>query len=273
MKLLISMAIILMAALSAFAGDFDAGRVSGMAGNVLLSQPSASELLTCPVGIQEKGRLSLETGFQRKFELSDLDRVFAAAGYRYADLSISAGFSQFGRSNYYTEQLLRTSLSYTYSHFSLGVTGGARIIEIGDDENKVSLNAVSAGVSAGFNYDRYHLAAYAENINKPKLDENAPADEPVYNLFGEIEGPGQFSVMAHAAFEKYQKPCFSLAQYIDLQHNSALFWGISTNPLTYGGGLEVEYSSFRLMYAVSYHPVLGFTHNISLNFISGRFVR
>nr|MBN2278354.1 hypothetical protein [candidate division Zixibacteria bacterium] len=265
--------LIILAAVPVYGYDFEAGRISGMAGSIMLSNPSATDLISCPVILPEAGRIVFETGYQRKFELSDLDRVYAAAGYRYRGLSTSLGFSQFGRSGYYTEQLIKSSLVFNYRWFSLGVGGGVKLVEIGEVERKYSLSAVGIDLAAGFKYKVFHAAAIAENINRPRLDENAPADQPVYSIYGEIEGSADFSVVGKVAFEKYEKPRLSIGQYIRIMNDNALFWGVSNNPLTYGGGVEIKYSMFGLMYAVSYHPVLGFTHNISLNFLSGEILK
>ena len=125
------------------------------------------------------------------------------------------------------------------------------------------------GLEGAASYREYHVGFMFDNLNGPKLAENDEADNARYNIYAEIEGPARFSITGRVTLEKNEKPLFALGQYIRLHEQGAVFWGLSDNPLTYGGGVEITYKNIELMYAVSYHPVLGFTHNISLGFASG----
>ena len=266
-------AIIAIMATSVVAYDFHVGRQSGLGGTVLLSSPSASEALTCPTGLLNRDEIIFETGYQRKYELSDLNKVFVAAGYRYRNFSAVAGFSQFGKSDYYTEQLIKSAVTYDYSRFNFSLLVSEKLLKITGAETKWSLNAAALGLAGGVNCDKYHLGLVIDNLNQPKLDKNGVADDIIYNIYAEIEGSPQFSMTGRAAFEKNEKPNLSLGQYVRLYQHNALFWGVSNNPLAYGGGFEVKYSHWGLTYAVEYHPVLGFSHNVSLTFVSGELLR
>lgn len=244
--------------------DFDVGRQTGMAGGILLSSPTGCAFLNCPTGVMNRNEIVFEAGYQRKFELSDLDRVFICSGYKYQDFSGVIGFSQFGRSDYYTEQIFKAAVSYDYRLFQAALIAAVKRVAIGGG-NAQSLSALSLGLAGGVHYDRYHFGMVIDNINRPKIDANTEAENAVLSFYGEIEGPSQFSIVGRAAFEKNQDPVLSAGQYIRLPGRNAIFWGVSDNPLTYGGGIEAAYSNFELMYAVSYHPVLGFSHNVSLN--------
>ncbi|MEW5923404.1 MAG: hypothetical protein AB1746_05400 [Candidatus Zixiibacteriota bacterium] len=250
--------------------EFDIGRQYGLGGAVLLSSPMATDMLSCPTGMLNRNEVIFEAGYQRKFELADLDKIYAAAGYRYRNLSAIIGFSQFGKDNYYMEQLVKTALSYTYSHLTAAVIVDGMQVNVGEDERKATLRAASVGLAAGVNYEKYHLGFMIDIINHPKLAETLEGEKSIYHIYGEVEGISRFSVAGHIALEENQKPMASFGQYIRLIDNDALFWGISRNPLTYGGGLDIKYGNYGLVYAVSYHPELGVTHNVTLNISTGR---
>lgn len=270
MKLLTIAILALLLPVFCHANDFDLGRRNGMGGTVLLSDPGGIDFLSCPTGMMTKGQPVFESGFQRKFELSDLDLGFLAGGYRSNNFSAMIGLSQFGKSNYYVEQNFKSALSYMYKYYTTAVIIGGRRVEIGSTARKISLSSISLGFAAGVNYKIYHLGLTLENINQPKLHENAIAEKTKYNMYAEIEGKGSYSLTGRLTLEKYEKPIISLGQYIRLYEHHALFWGISNNPLIYGGGIELSYSVFNFTYAASFHPVLGLTHNISFGYRPGR---
>ncbi|PKK84444.1 MAG: hypothetical protein CVT49_03725 [candidate division Zixibacteria bacterium HGW-Zixibacteria-1] len=252
------------------ANDFDIGRQYGLGGSVLLSSPTATDMLTCPTGVMNKNEIIFEAGYQRKFELADLDKIYTAAGYRYKNLSAVIGFSQFGKSDYYVEQTAKGVFSYSINHFAAAIIADGRQVSIGEAESKVTLRAASVGLAAGINYQKYHLGAAVDNINRPRLAQSLAQENSIYHIYAEVEGLSRFSVTGHIAFEESEKPLASFGQYIRLIDNNALFWGVSSNPLTYGGGLDIKYGNYGLIYAVSYHPELGMTHNVSLNISSGK---
>ncbi len=254
---------------SAAAYDIETGRQNGMGGGVLLSTPVVSDFLSCPIGLLEKSQIIFESGYQRKYELSDLDKLFVSGGYRLGNISASIGISQFGRKDYYIEQIVRSTVTYNYGKLVNSVIISGRLLDISSASGKTTLSAISLGVAGGVHYKKYHLGIVLDNVNRPKLYDDDEKQHILYNIYGEIEGSDRFSITARLTLEQYEKPIISIGQYIRLAGQHALFWGLSNNPLTYGGGVEVHYYSFGLIYASTYHPVLGFTHNVSLNYKKG----
>ncbi len=269
MKTISTILILLLLLSAASAYEIDAGRRYGMGGCALLTTPTATNYVDCPIGLLQKKQLIVESGYQRKFELADLDKIFISAGYRLGDFSLSAGVSQFGRSDYYIEQTVRATLSYGYNKYVGALILSGRKLDITPTTGKISLSAASIGLAGGVHYKKYHLGISVDNINQPKLYDIDEKQNILYDFYGEVEGNGRFSLTARLTLEKYEKPVIAIGQYIRLAGHNALFWGISNNPMTYGGGVEVHYHGFGLIYATSYHPILGFTHNVSLNYSKG----
>jgi hypothetical protein len=269
MKNLYYIFILLLISGSIAAYDFETGRQTGMAGMILFSAPTATDLLSCPSGQINQNHFLLEAGIQRKFELPETDQFYLAGGYRYSDFTLTLGLAQFGKSNYYVEQKIRSTLTYNYKIYSAGLLLSGKRVDVGADYRAVTLNSTAIGLAGGINYNNYHLALVIDNLNRPRLYEDAVAENRIYNLFAEIEGRGKYSITARVTFEQYEKPQFALGQHIGLYDKNAVFWGIGTAPLRYGGGVEIFYSGITLTYATSFHPVLGFSHNISLGYLTG----
>jgi len=249
---------------SADAYDIFGGMQNGMGGTVMFTSPDASALLNCPAGLINDRQIVFETGWNRKYELSDLDRVFISAGYRYRYLTAAVGFSQMGKSDYYTDKILKFNLAYRAKHYAVGLLTSGKIVEIGADMEK--LQAASIGLCAGVHYKQYHIGIVVDDINGPKIVENLDGENIKYNVYAEIDGGAIHSITGRLIFEKYEKPRVSLGQHIQLTGRNSLFWGLSHNPLTYGGGVKILYSGASLIYSVSYHPALGFTHDVSITY-------
>ncbi len=267
MRKLGSLIIVMLLIAPVQAYDISGGRQAGMAGAVVFSVPSASDYLICPSPVIDKGRLLLESGWYRKFELAELDKVFLTAGYRYNNISAGFGFSQLGETDYYTEKILRTVLAYHYRNITGGLIASGRILEIGP--NRGRFRAGSIGLSAAMKYKQFNLGMTIDNINRPRMADVLEGENIVLNLLVEYNGGSTHSLVGGVKWEKGYDPRISLGQLINITENNALYWGLSQNPLMYGGGFEMEYSDFTFVYALSFHPVLGFSHNVSLRYSAG----
>lgn len=251
-----------MSGASLFGYDIDAGRQIGMGGTMLIASPSASDFLSAPAATILDRQILFESGFQRRYDLPELDKGYLAAGYRRGAFFLAIGISQFGKDDYYSEKIIRTTLGFYYRALAFGLHGSGKAIRIGNDYG--AFGAKSFGLSAGFTHQEYHLVAMVDNLNKPKLTTNAEPEPSLWKIYVEIKGSKTFSITGKMIWEKYQKISVSIGQHIFLSGRNAIFWGLTGNPLTYGGGVEVSYSKFMLDYAASYHPALGFSHNVSL---------
>jgi len=259
---IITLALLLAASASGF--ELGSGRRAASGGAALLSIPAAGDIVDY-AGLQiERNSLAIESGYERKFELSDLDRIYVAAGYRLANFSIGAGVSQLGKDDYYVERVNKGSLSYHLNVVSLGIVISGKSLEIGEGYGSFSAFAIGAG--GAFKYQYLKLAVSVDNINRPRLDENVPKENMLTSFLAEITASPKVSLLGRMVLEKSEKPRLALAQYIRVTESNALVWNITGNPLTYGGGVDIGYAGFSINYAASYHPTLGFTHNISLGY-------
>lgn len=250
--------------ISADGFEIGSSRRAAAGGAVLLSAPVAGDIVDYPAVYLDRNSFAIESGFERRFELSDLDRIYLSAGYRLGDFSLAAGVSQRGKEDYYLERVNRGSVSYYAGLISMGASVSAKSIEIG--EGYGNFGEVALGLGGGFKYDILHLAVSFDNINQPRLDKNAPRENVITSFLAEMTGGPRVSLLGKAVLEKSEKPRLAMAQYIRLMDAHALIWNITGNPLTYGGGVEIYYSGFAISYAASYHPALGFSHNAALRY-------
>jgi hypothetical protein len=201
--------------------------------------------------------------------LSDLDQVYLAGTKRWRRWTISLGASQFGKTDFYAEQLLKGSISFQYDSLGIGASLSALQVQIGD--NYGTLRAVTAGFGLSYRWRRILAAVTVDNLTQPKLTDYSEGIPSVYSLYTELLGKGgAYSVTGRITLEDEQKPQFGLGQIIRLSPRGSFFWGISSAPLEFGGGLEVYIPSGSLTYATSVHPVLGFSHTVSFIYGSSR---
>jgi hypothetical protein len=268
MKIIITIIFVLLMSMSLYAYDIEGGRQTGMAGTIILSKPSAHGLLNCPTNNLYPKQFVIESVANNKYGLADLDQVSILAAYRFKNFTTAFGFSSFGTPDYYTEKNIRAVLSYHKNAIATFLITSGRLIEIGGKYG--DLRAASVGLGVSYFKDNYYFGLSVDDINKPKIANNVDGENVKLNLFAEIEGGGKHSVTGRFILEKYEKPLLSFGQFINLTEKNGLFWGLSFNPLKYGGGFEVEYKKVSFVYGVSHHPVLGFSHTVSLSFLVGR---
>ena len=259
--------IVLICSLSAFGFDFTTGRSIGIGKAIVLSDPTASALVSSPSIDIPTGQWLVELGANRKFEIKDLDELFFAAAYRYQKFTGAIGMSQFGYQDFYAERTFKLGLSYQYETVGLGMTFSSLFVSFG--RGYESLSASTIGLSLGYRYQRFYGSFIADNLTSPTLYDGGVAIRPKYTAYLELLGYGSYSITGRATFEKTEDPQFTIGQKLNLSSRASILWGLSSGPLTYGGGVEFIIKDAHITYAASYHPVLGFTHGMALSYGGG----
>ena len=244
--------------------DFTTGRGTGLGESVILSRSSASVLVSVPSAGITDGEMKLELGANRKFEMKDLDQAFVAVAYRRRSFIYALGLSQFGHRDLYSEQTAKAGVAWHIDSLTIGTTLSAMLVYFGGDYERLSSVTFGGGIS--YRTRRTMGAVTVDNITSPRLEEGSLAINPIYSAYLEVYGKGPHSIIGRVTLEKTERPQFVLGQKIDVSKHGALFWGLSTAPFQYGGGLEIRFNKSRISYAASYHPTLGFTHTGSLSF-------
>ncbi len=269
MRRLLILCFALGAATSAAAFDFVSSTGASCGRTIQLSAPGASDLLNVPIGASKEKWWRVETGLGRSYDLRDLDQVLAVGGYRVGSFTVALGYSQFGHSDLYAEKLVKGSLSIERRSLSFGVSGS--YMSLGFGGGYASLNSGAFGVAAGWRSERWQVAVSADDLNSPTFAESDPAKLPRYSLCGEFVSGKSYSLLARVTLQKDEDTQLGAGQRIALRSSSALLWGFTTSPFTFGGGIDLGLGGSRLTYSANYHPSLGLTQLISVSY--GSFVK
>ncbi len=244
--------------------DMIESRSAGLGRTVHLADPTAAGLTNAPSDRLEGSTGLLEAGYHRRFELADLDNLFLAGAYRHRRLTLAFAASQFGHTDLYAEQLLKGSLTYHWRSFSLAASLSALQIQIGHGYG--GLRAATVGLGAFYSRSGALASLAVDNLTRPRLIDNGLQREPTYTLLAQIQGRAAYSFTGRIRSRKGQKPQLGLGQIIRLHRRSSFFWGVGTEPLEYGGGIEINVPLGSITYAASVHPVLGLSHTVTISY-------
>ncbi len=267
--IIVSLTAVCLGCNSVQAYEFITTRGSGMGKTLVISEPSATTLLLVPSSGIENGEWIVELGGVREFELSELNRAYLAAATRIGNYTVALGVSQLGQQDFYSERTGKIGLGYHWQvyNFAINMSG----IEYSFGGNYSSQRAGTVGAGFSYSYRRFNLGLAADNLNSPKITENSPATNPQISVFGEFIGQGGYVLTSRATFEKDESMQLALGQKIDVSKRGTVFWGFNTKPFQLGGGFDVWYNAQgTITYAGSYHPTLGFTHNLGLIYYFGK---
>ncbi len=254
---------LLFSAYSTQAFEFVTSKGLGIGRTLLLSEPSASTLLQLPTSGILPNEWILEAGALREFEIKELDRGYLVAATRVGRFIMAAGIAQLGQRDFYAEKTWRTSLGYLHQHFgvSLNISG----VEYDFGGFYGSLRAAAIGAGMFYGTERVYLGASFDNLNSPTLLEGSPEIKPNSSFYGELKGKGAYSVLGRVTLVKNEETSFAVAQKIVVSNKGNIYWGISSAPFQVGGGIEMGFvERGQISYAGSFHPALGYSHNISL---------
>lgn len=244
--------------------DFLSSRGTSLGQATLLSNPAPSEMLNLPSGALERGEFRFETGLNRAYDLKDFDQFMMAASGRRGRFSLAAGFSQFGRSELYTEQTAKLTLA---AHFdSLTLAAGVSHLLVGFGGNYADLSATTFHASTAFRYRGMYVGLGADNLTSPSLNDGSPKTNPIYVAEAEYRSSRRVSMLGRVQLQELERPRFSLAQHIGLGDKAALMLGVVTAPVQFGGGVEFSLKGGRLTYGMAIHPVLGLTQTLSISY-------
>ncbi len=243
------------------------GRQTGSSGLVDQADPDGADIAVLPTVRRPSGSWHFETGWDRRFNLKELDNMFMAADYRYRAVGLSLALSQFGSSDLYTERTIRSSLAAWYGPVGAAISLSHRQL----DFNQVfpSLSASTMGGSLTLDLKSLLISSAVDNLTRPSFDSHSAPVERRYRLQAQILSERDFTFLGGLLLEPDKKLQFSFGQTIVLAGHADLLWSVSTRPWIYGGGLRIGWMATTFSYAVSYHPVLGLTHGVSVG-LAGR---
>jgi hypothetical protein len=246
----------------AFAFDVHDSRAGGLGRGVLLSRPTAVNLVNTATDGLSRDAGMFEVGYYRRYELADLDYLFLAGAWRYRQMTLAVAASQFGKTDLYAEQLLKGAVAVHHRRLSLGMMLSAMQVQFGSGYG--SLRAATVGFAGGVSTSKFTAALSSDNLTSPQLIDNGVPYQATHTLLVEYHGTKALSFAGRVRVENQQKPQFGLGQSIRLSDRSAFFWGVGTAPIEYGGGIEIDIPFGAVSYAATIHPVLGLSQTVTL---------
>jgi hypothetical protein len=247
-----------------FAYDFYTGRSTGLGQATVLTRPSPSDLLNLPSGRLAINEWRFETGLSRAFDLPEFDQFILAAAGRRGRFGLAIGFSQFGKSELYTEQVAKLTFSMHVDSLTFAVGGSHLTVGFGGDYADLSAATLHAGTS--FQRNWLTVSAGADDLTSPSLNDGSPKVQPLYTAAVEYRGRQPLSIVGRIQSQKGEGPRFSLGQHLAIGSSAALMLGIVTAPTQFGGGVEITHKGAILTFGVSVHPVLGLSQSISVSY-------
>ncbi len=238
------------------------GRGHGLAGTLVLSNPSASEAAIVPAVSGPTTQLGFETGYHRRFELRELDQLFLATMVRTGRFSGILTLTRFGQADLYRELTARVGVGREFGRWAAMVSWSGMLVDFGADYERLKAGTMNIGLA--YKGGRVHAAIAANNLTSPSLDPGAPGFSPDYTLFTELAVMGRHSLLGRVTLQQDSRPQFGLGQVISVADYSTLLWGVSTSPTQYGGGVRISLGPRSLTCCTRYHPTLGFTHSLAL---------
>ena len=264
----ILLAVMALAPTEIYAFDLADSHAPALGQTVVLSQSTPTTLVNTPGGGMINRSIRFEIGYNRKYDLADLDRVFVAAATRRGSITAAIGLSQFGKSALYSEKLVKGMISYQRGQAAIGFTGSA--IEVRFGGNYGQFRAATFGAGVAVQSTRLRGAVVADNLTRPRLFVSAVPYPRTARMNFELLTERHLSVTLRTTMTEHEKPRVGLGQRIPLSKVSALYWGVSTRPLEYGAGVDIGRKGMVFTYTAGIHPVLGFSQTISLSIGTGR---
>ena len=239
----------------------------GNASIAMTDEPSA--LLTNPGALgflQQKG---FQASLSRLFDLDELSEKEFYVALPLNSFSLGAGFYQFGKRDYYQENLLTLAFAYKIKDLlSLGSNLKYMRASFSSGYNSLSAFSMDFGCTYKTN-NRLQIGTVAKNVNQPELVEDSD-DIPANFCFGLAVFPfPEVTLLMDLTYEKRYKEQLHIGQEITLLKNLPLRFGIQTSPARYAFGAGFNFDKFVFDYAYLNHSVLGNTHKFSFSYLWG----
>ncbi|MDQ7797979.1 MAG: helix-hairpin-helix domain-containing protein [Candidatus Edwardsbacteria bacterium] len=243
-------------------------RIYGLAGaGVALSDLTGSDLYN-PALPALAPDLSACSGSSIPFGLTDLTAFSGAYAHRKDKIGVAAVLSTLGN-GLYRENILKGTFSY-------------RLIEkaaVGVSLNCYQLNVERYGSGAGMGLDLGVLGKPAEwlalgmvagNVNRPTIGQNGEELSQNLSLGAALEPLDEITLLVELNDQR-DWPCqIRIGQEYRYRNLLALRAGFCNQPNAASLGFGVIHKKIRLDYAIRTHPDLGFSHCLSLNYITQR---
>lgn len=233
-------------------------------GSPSLSNPSSSAMISIPGLTTSESKYLFDIGWERKYQLRELDQMYLSVTVSTPIGSISAGFDQFGTTNLYQEKTARMVFSHPF-----GNVGGGILIEgsqVSFQEGFESLSRLSLGCGMSATYSSLTVAVAGYDLNSPSYADGSLAASPNGQVYVEYSGANNARASAYLKCSDQSKPQFGIGQRLSISSQADLLFGAETLPTEYSAGVHLKHGKSVFSYAATYHADLGISHVMSFGF-------
>ncbi len=255
--------IFLFCAVTLRGADYSYFSDEGLGGNIFLSDMTAASCLSV-ASLNDEKKILFQSGFNRKFDFEYFDNLYIASVYKNRRTTIGVGLAQFGKIDFYSEQILKLSASYAFNNKSFGLNLAG--IQHGFNDNYSNLRQTTIGVSSLIKYNNFYIAEVVDDLISSRLTPYSLKPNVKFTTLSELMIKNNLSLLGRVTFEKNEKPVFSFAEIIKLNTLSNIYLSAVTYPLKYGGGLSYKFSKLNIVYSFSYQEILGFSYSIVFDY-------
>lgn len=235
---------------------------TGALGNasVMLSDPFSTYYNQAGLGFVEDYAVGVTA--ERKFLLNDLNSITGIATIPTGTGTFGLSFNYFG-SSAYNEKKAGIAFGKSFGKFSAGLQFDYLGIHVQEYGTKNTFT-FEAGIQYRL-FENLQLGTHVFNPIRITLEDFADEKIPTIMRFGLSYQPiEQLDILAETEKDIERPFNFRLGVEYDIIEELDLRGGLSTNPLQGSFGFGVNLSSINIDLAADYHPVLGFTPQVSM---------
>ncbi|MEE9443399.1 MAG: hypothetical protein V3V99_12110 [candidate division Zixibacteria bacterium] len=230
-------------------------------GYVDFHNAGALDIFQYPFALTGK-KLTLQTSYRSLYGLSELSDNRAGLTYSFNKYQLAAGFSNFGKSNYFQQTGMSLAGNYTCREISFGLSLIYSRISFNEKYNSQSAIIVNSGLM----FKVKNISGYGliRAINKPSYIVNKRDIPTEAELGASYKNKTGLDSQIKFLFIQYQKPTAEISQDFQMVEYAHINWALVLAPVRVGAGLKFEHRKMTFEYKFSHHPVLGLTHSVLL---------
>ncbi len=240
-------------------------RQFAMSGCVNLFQSSSLDAYANPA-FQPGFKASADLSWSRLYNMPDFELASGAGSWGYRALGVTAGVTQLGGADYYSEHsyLLAGSLALHHG-LRAGVSINYMRIAYGGGYRSLTSTAFNLGTRWEVG-SKVAIGLAVRNVNRPRYGSATNrlpliGEGGISYIFSE-----KFSCHVLQRFEEHVRGRFALGQEIDLHRRLALRFGIATEPTEISGGFSIGVGRLTIDYGFRDNVYLGGTHRFGLRY-------
>jgi hypothetical protein len=248
--------------MAAFEGDVSGPVSAGIGGAGIADTTDTWAGFRNPAGAA--GRSGFAVGWSRDFELPELTRTAAAARRTCYGIPVSLNLTSFGWT-VYRESGIGVAVARAWrGRFTAGAELGGRFLSIQDYGSGTAL-ALAVGVTARASED-LSVAAVWRNANRGRLSGFRDRLAETLVIGAALRPAGRSSVVADLVQERGFPAELRFGAEIQPLHDLALRVGARTEPVRPAAGFTVGHGRWMVHYAGDWHPDLGASHQVGVEF-------